>query len=77
MTSSSPAPRTDRYRPGLAWFVGVGSLWVFVLVFLVFFGKLFLMQVVQGADVAASVIEQNTVSVEVPATRGSRRFSSR
>ena len=34
MTSSSPAPRTDRYRPGLAWFAGVGSLWVFVLVFL-------------------------------------------
>ena len=34
MTSSSPAPRTARYRPGLAWFAGVGSLWVFVLVFL-------------------------------------------
>jgi cytochrome c oxidase assembly protein subunit 15 len=34
MTTSSPAPRTGQYRAGLAWFAGVGTLWVFVLVFL-------------------------------------------
>lgn len=43
---------------------------VFVLVFLAFIGKLFLMQVVQGPEMAASVIDANSVSVEIRAPRG-------
>lgn len=43
---------------------------VFVVVFAAFMGKLFLMQVVQGADVAAEVVRQNTVSIAIAAPRG-------
>lgn len=43
---------------------------VFVFVFAAFIIKLFLMQVVQGADVAAQVVRQNTVSVAIAAPRG-------
>lgn len=43
---------------------------VFVLVFASFVVKLFLMQVVQGAEVAAEVVRQNTVSVAIAAPRG-------
>lgn len=43
---------------------------VFVFVFAAFIIKLFLMQVVQGADVAAQVVRQNTVSVAIDAPRG-------
>lgn len=43
---------------------------VFVIVFGSFMAKLFLMQVVQGADVAAQVVRQNTVSVAIAAPRG-------
>jgi cytochrome c oxidase assembly protein subunit 15 len=34
MTNASPSPRNPHYKAGLAWFAGIGSLWVFVLVFL-------------------------------------------
>jgi cytochrome c oxidase assembly protein subunit 15 len=34
MTTTSEFQRSTRYRPGLAWFAAIGSLWVFVLVFI-------------------------------------------
>jgi cell division protein FtsI (penicillin-binding protein 3) len=43
---------------------------LFVLVFLSFGAKLFWMQVVQGADVAAQVVEDNMVSIAIAAPRG-------
>lgn len=43
---------------------------VYVLVFLSFLAKLFVMQVVQGPEMAAAVIEANSVSIEIRAPRG-------
>lgn len=34
MTNASQSPRTGQYKAGLAWFAAIGSLWVFVLIFL-------------------------------------------
>lgn len=43
---------------------------VFVFSFVAFVGKLFFMQVVQGSDVAAQVVKESTVSIEIAAPRG-------
>ena len=34
MTTASQSSRTGQYKAGLAWFAAIGSLWVFVLIFL-------------------------------------------
>lgn len=34
MSTITPSHRNLRYKPGLAWFAGIGSVWVFVLIML-------------------------------------------
>ena len=34
MTADSKLPRTNLYKPALAWFAAFGTFWVFVLVIL-------------------------------------------